>query len=225
MRVSVPRFVQLLLLLCCLLLIAPAGAQEGYVIPPDPEGVDVSLAIAAVRDQPITLGAFRARVRYERWRYFETLLHLVRENGISALDPNDLENPQAGAVQNVATLLSDQATFGLLVYEAMIRESIYHNELQARMLEVDPCAVNRGWSVTLSLPIPTDCQVAPEFEAARADYIQRATIFSGMSDAEIEQTIISRVEVETVQAAIAVEATPPPVPTATTRHIRLATMG
>lgn len=225
MRLLIRCFTALFVLICCFSALNLAGAQDSYIIPPDPAGTDLSIVVAVVGDQPMTLGQFRARVRYERWRYFETLLHLVQENGPDALNVNDLHNPQADVVRNAVTLLGDQATFGLLVYETMIREAVYHQELQIRGLEIDPCAVSREWSITLALPEPIDCQPAPEFEQARADYIRRAITFSGMSEAEIEQTIVSRVEVDAVQAAIRVEATPPPQPMAMTHHIRLNSLG
>ncbi len=210
-------------LLCCVLLSGVRGyAQQEYTIPADPPGMNRDEIVATVGDITITLGEFRARVRYERWRLLLPLARLVEEYGVDVLDVSRPENPFVVIVQNTTRLLSTPLELGRFVYDRMVLEALYRHELRARGLEIADCTTNALWQEVLWLRVLPSCQTPAGLDAAIDGYIAQAAVYSGMSGEAIAQTVLDSAAFGIVQDALAAElVSSDPIPLVRTRHIRV----
>ncbi|RMF81333.1 MAG: hypothetical protein D6737_05335 [Chloroflexi bacterium] len=205
-----------------LLSVASVGAQDTtYTIPEDPADMDASTVIATVGDTEITLGQFRERVRYERWRFLNTINRVVEESGPQVLDIQDQSNPFLPALQNVAALMADEENFGALVYQFMIADAVYHDEILARDLDISVCDVDAQWATVLFVNEVDECDFGDDFNMLRAAYLTDATTFTGASPEVITQILVGQAEREIVRSAVGATFEAPPVTLVQTRHIRV----
>lgn len=206
------------------------GAQDGdateepasdYVIPADPENIDLGLVVATVGDQTITLGQFRDRLRYERYLYYRVLNNFVNQVGEQVLMLDDPGNPYAQPLQQFLISLANEQLFGQQVYRSMVLERLYHNEAVARGLELNECTIISNWSQLLELTAPEDCTYPEGFEEAQADFFRIAATYSNLSEAEIEAALTAAAEFEALRASLGAELDVPDVEIIRTRHIRV----
>ncbi len=231
------RAVLILILLLTFMVFTVAQAQDAtpeitpeatpdladtYVVPADPEGIDLTQVIATVRDEQITLGQLRARVRFDRFRNFELLAEAANRAGVGILDVNDPNNQIAGQLRVFLRGLADDQGAGENSYNDMIEESLYRQEAVSRGVEVDDCALLTTWTQVLNLDAPLDCTAPEGYETTRQNFIRRAGIYSGLTEDEIGALVLSRAQQDAVLAAVRAETNITEVATVTTRHIRVS---
>lgn len=218
------RSLAVLVLLLSVVFAATALAQQDeHVIPDDPAGMDPDQVIAQVGDVEITQAEFRARYRYERTRYFRAFDGLIAEQGAESLNLDDPQNQLAPVLRNVLEFLVDEREFGRPVYRTMILELLYNQEAQARGIELDECDVLQIWlsTVNIQAPLGEDCEPPEGFEEARAEYIEAAIRYSGMTEAALELAVISQSQFSAVLDSFVDDVELEDVTTVRTRHIRV----
>ncbi|MDX1993631.1 MAG: peptidylprolyl isomerase [bacterium] len=202
---------------------ATPDPSEGYVIPADPEGLDLDTVIATVRDEEITLGEFRQRVRLERFRFYQQVNEFVsqQEQGAQLLNLDDPANPAAGQIRGFLELFMDDWQIGEQVLQIMTRESVYRQEAEARGLTVDDCALMQQWTLDLNLEAPADCTPPAGYEEARQLFVQRAAAYAGFTEEQLDELARARAQRDLVDEAVRAEVSVTDVETVTTRHIRV----
>jgi len=210
----------LLVLLSALLLVTAVSAQD-YEPPAPPDDVDLSQVIARVGDDEITLEDFVQRVRFERVRYYLAFERLIRENGVEALDIENPDNQFAPAVQQVAAILVSERDFAAPIYDTMLLERLYHQEALERGIEVDECEMLRLWSQIVNVPPLDDCEPTEEYTEARAQFLDLAQEYAGLSEDDVEAVVRSRAEYDAVYAALGDDLEIEDVQAVRTRHIRV----
>jgi parvulin-like peptidyl-prolyl isomerase len=196
------------------------GLLSGLVVLAQEDQADADLVIARIGDEEITLGEFQARIRYERLRYYQAFAGLVGEYGVEALNVDDPNNQFAPTVYNVMGFMANDREFGAPVYELMILERLYRQEVAARGLEITECDEYEYWALALNYDQPVlDCQPPEGLLEARDEYINEFVEFAGISAAEVELSIIGRALFDKVVESLAEEIELPDVQTALTRHI------
>ena len=177
--------VLLIVLLSALLLTVAVGAQD-YEPPAPPDGVDLTQVIARVGDDEITLDDFVRRVRFERVRYYLAFERLLLENGPTALEIDNPANQFAPAVQQVSSILVSERDFAGPIYDTMLLERLYHQEAEARGIEIDECEMLRLWSQIVNIAPPVDCEPSEAFIEARSRFLDLAQEYAGLSEGDVE---------------------------------------
>jgi parvulin-like peptidyl-prolyl isomerase len=216
------RIIPLLLIMSLLMPSVASAQDEDYVIPPDPEGIDLDLVIGRVDDEVITLGQFRNRVRYDRLRYNRAFESLIGDYGPSVLDFDDPTNQFVMVLNNVINFMVDDRQFGRTVYDGMIMERLYRLEGLRRGLEVDECDVNEYWLATVSPgELLIDCELPEGFDEARDEYLRIAELYTGLSAEDVDRFVVSQAYFDRVIEEVGEELEVPDVRTVRTRHIRV----
>ena len=201
-------------------LVIPYVSDSDYVIPDEPDGVDLGLVIGSVGGAEITLGDFAERVRYERFRYYNTINFFVDDMGTEIFNLDDPDNPLGQSIQaNIDLLVSDD--FAGHMYEQMLLERMYEQEVQQRELEVSECDVNNNWAQQLRFEAVAECEWTEGFEEAKAEHIRLGAIYSGMSEEEIEQLVVHRTQYIVLFEEVGAELEIADLEAVRSRHIRV----
>lgn len=158
----------------------PTATSTPYVRATDTPDLDLSQPIVQVGSEVITLGDFRARVRYERFSSLEEVRRGVALIGLSSLNftvPG--KNPAADRVAAVFNTLANSQAFGVQVYEIMLREVILRHEYERRALTLNPSDVQAYWIRRFNLQREADPSAA--VGAPLEVYLEEAVRYSGMS--------------------------------------------
>jgi parvulin-like peptidyl-prolyl isomerase len=186
----------------------PSITPTPYTRPPDPPDVDLSLPIARIDDEDITLGEFRARVRYERFAMLDDIRRTVSAMNVDRLD---LTAPTAGAVENAIaarlTTLADTRSFGRQVYDMLIRETLIRHEFEARDLALDPEGQRGYWIRRFGLQ--NDPARDEKYGALRDAFVEEAARFSGLTPEAILATADVSTRSEALRPIIVAERRPP----------------
>jgi hypothetical protein len=157
--------------------LTPGDTPTPYTRPTNP-ALDLDAELVRMGDETITLGEFRARVRYERWATLDRI-RLIMEGG---------GNPP----MDVLGGLANTQDFGNRVMIQMMREIVLRQEFAGRGFEVGADAVRAWWLRTLDLQAdPNRDQLLPERQRL---YTETAMSYAGFDEATlnriIEDTII-----------------------------------
>jgi parvulin-like peptidyl-prolyl isomerase len=215
--------IPLFLLVCMLLSTSVVSAQGEYEIPVLPDA-DPDMIIGQVGDEIVTLEMFWQRVRYSRLQTFDFLIGLAEERGEAILDLANPENQFAPSVQAFLGQTVDEVRFGEQAYNIMILDLLYHQEAQARAIEVTECQMNEAWINLLQMPPITECELPENFEAVRDAHVNNAVIFAGMTPEQVSRIVVSQAEAAAVRESLASELDAPTEPLVRTRHIRVETL-
>jgi len=228
------RFIMILL---CLALLSMAGGVFAQEATPDitpeptpelaplefivPEGVDLSLVIATVGDENLTLGDYVTRMRYEWVRYYRAFKGLVDSQGPVVFDLQSPDNQYAMAIINVVNLLADENQFPAEIYSVMVLESLYRQEATARNIELTQCDLDTNWAGILQIEVAEECVFPEDFATQKADYISFVTRVTGITPDILDNIVAGRVAYAKVQEALANEFTVEDQLAVRTRHIRV----
>jgi parvulin-like peptidyl-prolyl isomerase len=179
----------------------PTATSTPYVRPTEPAALDLEQPIARIGDQTITLGQFRARVRYERFAALDEARRIVEIVGLQAINfTAQGENRAADRLAAIFNTLANSDSFGYQVHDIMLREAIIRAEFKARNLSVPQEDLDGYWIRRFNL------QVAPDPRAAMAEelprYLEQAVRYSGMSEQDILATAESFVMATRLQPII-----------------------
>jgi hypothetical protein len=182
----------------------PTMTSTPYTRPTDPPTLDLTLPIVRVGDETITLGEFRARVRYERFAALDDARRTIEQVGLTPLKmATPGQNKVADALAGVFNTLANSEAFGYQVYDTLVRESIIRQEFKARHLSYKDTDVRDYWIRRFGL------QRAPDLDAALKqpleDYLAMAMHYSGLSREAILGTAESYVMATLLRPIIARE--------------------
>jgi parvulin-like peptidyl-prolyl isomerase len=171
--------------------------------------LDLSLPIARVGDENITLGQYLARVRYERFAALDDVRRVVEVVGFSALNmssaaPNDL----ADQVAAVFSTLANHQAFGRQIYNVLVRESLLRQTFQQRQLSLDADEVTAYWVRRFGLQ--NDPAPRAAVEAPLAAFTEMAARYSGLDEAAIMAVAESYVMAQQLRVTIGAELAKPP---------------
>jgi parvulin-like peptidyl-prolyl isomerase len=215
----------ILLSVSLVLLFAGTVFAQDYTIPEPPDDVEPDLIVAEVGDETLVLDEFAQRIRYRRMRTYRAFQDLVSQAGEAALDTTAPDNQFAQPVQQILDALANDEQIGQSVYDTLILEYLYHQEAAVRGIEIDQCEIDTYWA-TLVLGLVqevTDCQMPEGFEEAQAEFYAQAADYAGMSQAQVDFSIVAPLEYAAVQDALRQEAEVDEIGAVRTRHIRVAT--
>ena len=203
-------------------LLAPiAVAAEEYALEPPPASLAGDTVIAQYGDERVTLGDFWARVRFERWLYWRSLVQLVAEHGETVLDLSNTANPYRVTLRNLFNFLNDESGFAEFAWQRLTREAFYRDAAAQRELEVSSCALLEAWAQLILWPPPTNCSDTDEFVNARTEFSASAAHFTGITEESLHDSISAQVLLADLRATIHVELPPiSELPTIRARQIR-----
>jgi parvulin-like peptidyl-prolyl isomerase len=189
--------------------LTPTLTSTPYTRPTDPPALDLALPIVRVGEETITLGEFRARVRYERFAALDDARRTIEQVGLAQLNmATPGQNKVADALAGVFNTLANSKAFGYQVYDILVRESIIRQEFRARHLSFKDSDPHDYWIRRFGL------QRAPDLDAALKqpleDYLALATRYSGLSREAILGTAESYVMATLLRPIIAKEHTAAP---------------
>jgi parvulin-like peptidyl-prolyl isomerase len=196
-----------------------------YTRPTDPPSLDLTLPIVRVGEETITLGEFRARVRYERFAALDDARRTIEQVGLAQLNmATPGQNKVADALAGVFNTLANSKAFGYQVYDILVHESIIRQEFKARHLSFKDTDARDYWIRRFGL------QRAPDLDATLKqpleDYLASAMRYSGLSRETILGTAESFVMATLLRPIIAKEHTAPPqIVTIEMGHILTRTQG
>ncbi|GAB4556487.1 MAG: hypothetical protein OHK0023_28910 [Anaerolineae bacterium] len=187
----------------------PTQTSTPYSRPTDEPALDLSLPIARVGNHEITLGDFRARVRYERFAALEEIRLFVEQVGFEPVNlATSAENPAADRVASIFSTLANSRAFGFQIYDVLLREAVIRDEAAKRNLEVKQEDIDGYWIRRFNLQRaanPSDA-LKPVLDA----YMARAESYSGMDQAGINRIAESFVQASLLEPIIARETMPEP---------------
>ena len=163
----------------------PTITPTPYARPTDPAALDLTAPIVRVGQETITLGQFRARVRYERFAALDDVRRTVERVGLDQLDFSDPRADPAvvTAIAGVFNTLARSRAFGAQVYDILVREAILRQEFAARGLRLAETDVPDYWIRRFGLQTAPDRDTALERELEA--YLALAERYSGMDRAAI----------------------------------------
>jgi parvulin-like peptidyl-prolyl isomerase len=162
----------------------PTPTSTPYIRPTDPATLDLDQPIARIGDQTLTLGQFRARVRYERFAALDEARRIVEIVGLESIAFTRAgENLAADRIAAIFNTLANSANFGYQVYDIMLREAVIRAEFAARRLEIPQADLDGYWIRRFNLQVAPDPRAAMQEELPR--YLEQAVRYSGMSEQEI----------------------------------------
>ncbi|MFQ3536308.1 MAG: peptidylprolyl isomerase [Aggregatilineales bacterium] len=162
----------------------PTATSTPYIRPTDPATLDLAQPIARIGTQTLTLGQFRARVRYERFAALDEARRIVEIVGLEAINFTAAgENRAAERIAAIFNTLTNSANFGYQVYDIMLREAVVRAEFAARGLSLPQEDLDGYWIRRFNLQMAPDPRAAMQEELPR--YLQQAARYSGLSEAEI----------------------------------------
>jgi parvulin-like peptidyl-prolyl isomerase len=155
-----------------------------YVRATDVPDLPLDTPIVQVGDETITLGQFRARVRYERFAALDDVRRTVESIGLANLDFTLPANRQAADyVASVFNTLANSNAFGQQIYDVMVRESIIRQEFKKRQLTLNEREAQGYWVRRFALQRVEDpfTAVVPALDS----YVEEAIRYSGLTRDEI----------------------------------------
>jgi len=166
----------------------PTQTSTPYIRPTDPSSLGESQVIVRVGAESITLGDFRARVRYERFAALEDVRRTVTALGLKAFNfmrIGQTPSPAESQVAGVFNTLSNSGAFGLQIYTVMVREAILRQEFASRKLKLGDTDVRDYWIRHFGLQRDPDraTNIVPIVDA----YLAEANRYSGLTADQINQ--------------------------------------
>lgn len=167
--------------------LTPSVTPEPYILPTDPPDLDNDLAITRVGDEEITLGEYRKRVRFDRYRLLYPVVKLAEKYGTEQLF--DLTKEDNWYVSSLFATLADSYSLGAQSHRVMVIEEIAMQEAQRRGLEVDPFRFDANMAEWLGLQVGDGAQLPPEFQARYDEFIAGIDTYANMSEEEFRRII------------------------------------
>jgi parvulin-like peptidyl-prolyl isomerase len=162
----------------------PTATSTPYIRPTDAEALDLDQPIARIGDQTLTLGQFRARVRYERFAALDEARRIVEIVGLEAINFTAAgENLAADRIAAIFNTLANSRAFGYQIYDVMLREAVIRAEFKARNLSVPQEDIDGYWIRRFNLQLAPDPRAAMAEELPR--YLEQAVRYSGMREQDI----------------------------------------
>ncbi len=162
----------------------PTPTSTPYLRPTDPAALDLDQPIARVGAWTLTLGAFRARVRYERFAALDEARRIIEIVGLEAINfTQAVENRAAERIAAIFNTLADSTNFGYQVYDILLREAVIRAEFAARGLSLPQEDVDGYWIRRFNLQLESDPRAALQRELPR--YLEQAVRYSGMSEQDV----------------------------------------
>lgn len=155
-----------------------------YIRPTDSPDLDLSLPLARVGEETITLGQFRARVRYERFAALDEARRTVERLGFERLNfATSGQNQAADRLASIFSTLANSQAFGRQIYDLLVREAIIRQEAARRGLTVSQQDIDDYWVRNFGLQTAPDRYKA--LEAPLNAYIEEAGRYSSVSRADL----------------------------------------
>ncbi|MFW5709281.1 MAG: foldase protein PrsA [Chloroflexota bacterium] len=199
-----------------------AAQDDAYEIPEPPPGIDLSLEIGRVGDEVITLGDYVNRLRYERLRYYRAFIDLIEQADEEALNLDDPNNQFASSVRSLVDALADNDAIPGSIYSTMMLERLYHQEAQARGIEVSECEIDQFRVILLGIDQEfSNCELPETYGEVWSAFLDEVSTYSDYSEELIEFSLRSRAEYDAVTEAIGQEAEIDEITAVRTTHIRV----
>ncbi len=160
----------------------PTQTSTPYNRPTDSPALDLSLPLVHIGTETITLGDFRARVRYERFAALEDVRRTIEKVGFSGLnftDPKQKPTALMSQIAGVFATLANSQAFGVQIYNVMLRESILRQEFDKRGLKVGPTDARDYWIRRFGFQRDPDRDI--KIGAVLDAYMDEAIRYSGMT--------------------------------------------
>jgi len=191
----------------------PTATQTStpYIRPTDPAEIDPERVIARVGSDEIRLGAYRARVRYERFAALEDARRLIEAVGLVNVNfGTPIPNAAADSLSAVFNTLANSSNFGYQIYDVMLRESVIRQEFARRGLTVTEKDIQGYWIRRFNLQLAAD--PAEALRPVLAAYMEEAGRYSGLSPDQINEIAAAYVRATALLPIIGREnSQPPPV--------------
>ncbi len=187
----------------------PTPTSTPYTRPTDAATLDLDQPLARIGDQTLTLGQFRARVRYERFAALDEARRIVEIVGLQAVNLSAVgENLAADRIAAIFNSLANSTNFGYQIYDVLLREAVIRAEFAARSLTVPQSDLDGYWIRRFNLQTAADPRAALAEELPR--YLEQAARYSGMAEAAILETAESFVMATLLQPIIGRESAAQP---------------
>ncbi len=163
----------------------PTATSTPYIRPTDAPTLDLALPLVTVGDETITLGDFRARVRYERFAALDNVRRAVQTLGLKAFDLSQPgANRPADFVAGIFNTLANSDAFGAQIYDILLREAVIRQEFARRGLTLPSDDVRAYWIRRFELQ--RDPNAAESVQAPLAAYRAEAVRYSGLTVKQID---------------------------------------
>ncbi|NLX10627.1 MAG: hypothetical protein GXY36_13300 [Chloroflexi bacterium] len=165
----------------------PGPTSTPYVLPTDPAELDPDTVITRVGSEAITLGEFRQRVRFERWRPLYLLAQRAERRGINQV--LDLTLPENSMTLALFETLADSTSFGIQVHRIMVINALTLEEAMRRDLDVDPFQFDATLAEYLGMQVGEGGQLPAEFEPAYQEFLAEMERYTGLTEAEFRRIV------------------------------------
>lgn len=189
----------------------PTATQTStpYIRPTDPAEIDPERVIARVGSDEIRLGAYRARVRYERFAALEDARRLIESVGLANVNfAVPVPNAAADSLSAVFNTLANSSNFGYQVYDVMLREAVIRQEFTRRGLTVTDKDIQDYWLRRFNLQLAENS--AEALRPILTAYVEEAGRYSGLTPDEINGIAAAYVRATALLPLIGRENSKPP---------------
>ncbi|MBX3083984.1 MAG: peptidylprolyl isomerase [Anaerolineae bacterium] len=203
--------------------LTPTLTSTPYSRPTDSSALDLSQPIVKVYDETITLGQFRARVRYERFKQLNTARRIIESVGLDKFDFSKPSQDQTvTTVAGIFNTLANSGRFGRDVYDVMVREAVTRHEFQKRALKLGETDVADFWVREFELQLDKDARSkVPDLLNKWAEV---AAQYAGITRQELDALADASVKADVLRPIVGSElASAPEVLTYTIKRIIAAT--
>jgi parvulin-like peptidyl-prolyl isomerase len=197
----------------------PTATSTPYARPTDEAALDLSQPIVRIFDETITLGQFRARVRYERFKELNNARRIIEMVGLERIDLSQPTEDQAVlTVGGIFNTLANTGRYGRDLYDVMVREAVVRHEFKSRKLELKAGDVQDYWIRVFSLQL--DDNARQNVGGLLDQFAEVAIRYSGMTRQQIEQVAETAVMADALRPIISEEfAQVPPVVVYTLKRV------
>lgn len=167
--------------------ITPSASPTPFVRRTDSPALDLNLPIVKIGDTTITLGEFRGRVRYERFRALNNARQAIERTGLARFNFANADGRDQ-LVTNVAAVFNTLANadgYGREIYDVVLREAVIRHEFQVRGLTLAPNIMDSWWKRELNLQNTPDADA--QFPVIKDQYINVVIMYTGLTRTQIEQ--------------------------------------
>lgn len=181
----------------------PTMTSTPYIRATDSTDLDLALAIVQIGDETISLGQFRARVRYERFRLLNNARRIVETLGIENFNFSKPTGNNTEAVQQVSGVfnaLANSDRFGRDIYDVMVREAITRREFASRNLALKADDITDYWIRQFDMQMDKDAK--SKIPAILDQYAAVAERYSGLSRAELDLVAETAVKADALRPII-----------------------
>lgn len=176
-----------------------------YLRTTDDPALDLSTALVKVGAETITLGKFRARVRYERFKALNGARLIAELLGPSQLNFAEQQgnNPALNQLAAIFNTLSNSDNFGTQIFDIMVRESILRQAFADRQLTFPEARLLDYWRVQFELQ--TDPNWQSKINGMIDQWAQVSSVYAQISRADLDEIARSSYIAFTLQPLIVKE--------------------